>query len=42
MGGDAQLDNITKKINTGGFDKAAVLIAQETKQDRCSTFKIVK
>lgn len=25
MGGDAHLDNVTKTINTGGFDKAAVV-----------------
>jgi len=24
MGGDAQLDNVTKTINAGGFDKAIV------------------
>jgi hypothetical protein len=24
MGGDAQLDKVTKTINAGGFDKAAV------------------
>ena len=25
MGGDAQLDKVTKKVNAGGFDKVAVV-----------------
>jgi len=25
MGGDAQLDNVTKTINTNGFDKAVIV-----------------
>jgi len=29
MGGDTQFDNTTKIINTGGFDKVAVLNRQQ-------------